>query len=272
MPEVLASEESFYATPADLAFLAMLPGAPPTWFTMRGDNKPESQDEWQRLLNGIVYSDATVETAPALLHLNFPLNSTSTYQAEVEMIACFYEGSEPSAEEVFRIHDYLPGRVELPRASNHDIVVSRNLPIGYFPREGGGRILPALIPSVASYVGYFQSDLTGRMPYLPANYSDSADLVARSRSGGMDLIYGDQGVGEIRYWNWQWSPGHERDLGPQCGVSLEISKKCGREMLSVLGARFSRCWRAKVLTKDRAFGEWDEKIYFGSLPGPLSSM
>ena len=163
------------------------------------------------------------------------------------------------------MHDFLPGRAVLPR-SNNDIVVSRKLPGDYIPCKGGGRILPALIPSVASYVGYFHSDLTGRMPYLPVNYSGSTDLVARSRSGGMDLMYGDQSVGEIRYWNWQWSPGHDRALGPHCGISLDISKACYRKILSVPGTRLSRHWRAKVLTRERTFAKWEQNTYFGSLP------
>jgi hypothetical protein len=266
MPENLTCSEAMYATPADFTFLRMPPGDPPSWVELLASSAPVSQDEWQRFLGGVVENAAEDDGTPELLYLNAPMNSTATYQAEIELISCLYEGNEPQPEEVFHVHQFLLGRVELPRTRNCDISIEQRCPDNSFPCSGGGHILPALLPSVARYVGYFHSDLIQRIPYLPANYSRSATLLSRPHTGGMDLLLGDRPVGEIKYWNWQWSPTYDKALGPHCGISLTVSRDCCRALLSVPGMMFSRYWRATVLTRKEEYGKWEEKTLVGVLP------
>lgn len=268
MPDEVAYRESMYATPADLTFLKMLPGEPPYWTNMLYNSTPVSQDEWQRLLISVIQTIAEDDTGSELLHLNLPLASTVTYQAQVELISCLCDGNvpHPQPEEAFAVHEFLPGRVELPRTRSWDITVEQQTSIGPFPCSSDGQVFAALLPCVARYVGYLHSDLIGRMPYLPANYSRQATLLAQPRLGGMDLLFGSRPAGEVRYWNWQWSPTYDRALGPHCGMSLTLSRECCRELLSSPGMMICRFWRATVLTRETEYGKWEEKTLVGVLP------
>lgn len=265
MPEDLALQEATYATPTDFTFLRMLPGDPPPWNNSICNNTPCTPDEWHSLLSSIVEKTAEDKKAFELLHLNLPLTSTVHYQAEVELVSCLYMGKEPNPEEVFDVHQFLPGKAELPRTNNWEISNPQQDPEVPFPCSDGGFILPALIPSVNRYVGYFQTELIQRIPYLPANYSGPTDFIARPRQGGMDLMCGEQFVGEICHWNWRWNPTFDKALGPHCGTSLTVSKDCCSELLHVPEATFSRYWRATVLTREKDYGEWKERIMTGKL-------
>lgn len=265
MPKDIALQEAMYSTPADLTFLRMLPGKPPSWNDTICNSTPYSQNEWQSILSNIVEKVAEDKKASELLHLNLPLTSTVHYQADVELVSCLYLGNEPKSEEVFDVHRFLPGRAELPRTMNWEISIAQQDSDAPFPCSGGGFILPSLVPSVNPYVGYFQTDLIQRIPYLPANYSGAADFLAQPRQGGMDLICDEQLVGEVSYWNWQWSPTFDKALGPHCGTSLTVSKDCCIELLNVPGAKLSRHWRATVLTREKEYGEWDERTMEGKL-------
>jgi len=258
MPEDLTFQEATYATPTDLTFLKMLPSDPPSWNDTICNNTPYKLEEWKNLLSTIV--DNLAKNAFELLHLNLPLSSTVHYQAEVEVVSCLFIGKEPDPEEVFNVHQFLPGKAELPRMNNGEISNPHQDPGVPFPCSAGGFILPALIPSVSRYVGYFHTELIQRIPYLPANYSGPTDFIARPRQGGMDLICGEQFVGEISYWNWRWSPTFDKALGPQCGISLTVSKDICSELLNVPDTTFARYWRATVLTREKEYGEWEERI------------
>jgi hypothetical protein len=265
MPEDLAFQEAAYATPSDLTFLKMLPGVPPSWNDTICNSTPCSTDEWQSLLSNIVNNLTEDDNAFELLHLNIPLTSTVHYQAEVELVSCLYMKKEPDPEEVFRVHQYLPGKAELPRTKDWKIMNPQQDPDVPFPCSDGGLIFPALMPSVNRYVGYFQMELIQRIPYLPANYAGSTDFIAQPRQGGMDLIYGNKFVGEISLWNWRWSPTFDKALGPHCGTSLTLSKECCSEILNVPDATFSRYWRATVLKREKEHGEWEEEKMLGRL-------
>ncbi len=265
MPKETAMKEAMYATPSDFTFLKMLPGDTPSWHDKICNNAPSSSDEWQSMLSTIVDNLAEDEKAFELLHLNLPLTSTVHYQADVELISCLYIGTEPNPEEAFDVHQFLPGNAELPRTNNWEISNPQQDPKVPFPCSDGGFILPALMPSFNRYVGYFQAELIQRMPCLPANYSGPTGFIARPRQGGMDLICGEQFVGDISFWNWRWNPTFDKALGPSCGTSLSVSKNCCMELLNVPDTTFARYWRAKVLTRKKEYDGWKERVITGKL-------
>jgi hypothetical protein len=112
MPEEMVYEEAMYATPTDFTFLRMLPGIPPLWNKTTAESMPSSIGEMETLLSGIIQAVIEDGTFPELIHMNVPLGLTETYQAEVELISCLYEGSKPQPEDVFFLHNHLPGRYD----------------------------------------------------------------------------------------------------------------------------------------------------------------
>ena len=112
--------------------------------------------------------------------------------------------------------------------------------------------------SIEPYVGFMHSDLIGRMPYFPANYSNNT-LIARARIGGADFEYKGQNVGEFSYWNWDWNPTHHRDFGTHGGVSVSIFANCNSLLHDVPEMQLAQVWRSTVLTRDSDYGEWREE-------------
>ncbi|BDV42901.1 hypothetical protein GURASL_18240 [Geotalea uraniireducens] len=267
MPEDIAIWEARYATPADLSFLKMLPGMRPNWTDVLYAEKPSTLEEWQKVLSSVV--NKVVEDTPnsVLLHLNTPIFFGDTYNAEVELITCLHDEKYLSPEEMMKLHRFLPGQFELPRTKDWDFFIHNKTGLeGFLTMDGGVRILPALLPCAAQFVGYLQFDLVGRMPYLPANYSSSVPLIGTPRKGGMDLTMERKHVGEFQYWNHQWSPTHDKALDASCGISLILRNDACKELWSVAEMTPRYYWKATVLKRESDYGKWEEKTIYGSLP------
>lgn len=271
MPEEIAYYEARFATPADLSFLKMLPGPrPPSTDVLYGAT-PSSVDEWQEALLSVVHRFTEDAPSHCLLHLNTPVTISEKYKAEVELITCLQDDEFLSPEEMMKLHRFLPGQVQLPRSRNWGFIIgerSINDLTDFFVFEGV-RMLSGLLPCVAQFVGYLQFDLVGRMPYLPANYTSAVQLIGTPRKGGMDLSLGENQIGEFRYWNYNWSPTHDKALDASCGICLTLSTDACNKLWAVDGMKLGYYWKATVLTRENDYGPWDEKIEYGSLPGPF---
>lgn len=266
MPEYVARSEAMYATPADFSFLKMLPSKAPTWALHFHQAQPNTSEEWSDVLNVLAQATIEQEDARLLLHLNAPTQRSERYQAEVEVITVLVSEGQPSVEEIFRIHDWLPGNVHVARSSEWEFVINAREPDAFFPLNDGIKALPALLPSVGLFVGYFHSDLVGRMPYLPANYDSAVTLKACPRLGGADFELNGQCVGEFRYWNWLWSPTHDKALGTHGAVLVTLSHDSVSQLINCSGMQCTRVWRAKVLSRETDYGEWQEVLHYGMLP------
>jgi len=266
MPEKIARSEAMYATPADFSFLRMLPDDAPLWAMPFHQAQPRSGDEWEAALDAVVRRVSQQEHPRLLLHFNASARPSKRYQADIEVITVLYSGEPLPIEEVFRTHNWLPGHMYIARTSDWQFAIDRCEPDAVFPLNDSVGMLPALVPSVARSVGYLHSDLIGRMPYLPANYSKDGALTARPRIGGADIEFEGQNVGEFRYWNWRWSPAHDRSLETHGAVSITLSGDCISQVLQVPGMQCSRVWLAKVLSRETDYGEWQESVRYGMLP------
>lgn len=266
MPEEIARSEAMYATPADFSFLRMLPNDAPSWAMPFHQAQPRSGEEWEIALDAIAQGAFQKEDSRLLLHFNASARCSERYQADAEVITVLSSGELLPIEEVFRIHDWLPGHIHIERTPDWRFAINGREPDAIFPLNDGIKILPALHPSVGRFAGYFHSDIIGRMPYMPANYSRNVALTAQPRIGGADFEFKGQNVGEFRYWNWRWSPTHDKALGTHGAVSVTLSDDCISQLLQVPGMQCSRAWRATVLSRESDHGEWQESVHYGMLP------
>lgn len=168
-------------------------------------------------------------------------------------------------QSVFHLHDWLPGRVIVPRATDLALRVDRFEDTGAFPTATGGNVRPLLLSLFDYFVGYLHSDLVGRMPCLPANHSSDAPLIAIPRRGGADLLLSGDTVGELRYWNWNWRPMHSKEMGGGGGVALALDGDAVQRLINVDGMRIHQFWRAHVRTRETDYGEWNDETWMGSL-------
>ena len=269
IPEVQAG--AMVASPADLSLLPMLPGDVPTWVRHLHDARPGTSDEVAGLAASVL-REVHEAQGKALLHLNLPLHGDARYQCELEIVSFFASGENVDAEEVFFLHDFLPGRVCVPRTEDLMLRVDALDRDATFLAKTGGRLRPVLLPVVADNAGYLQSDLVRRMPRLPAHDLPNP-LVVTPRKGGAAVLLSGTEVGELLHWNWKWRPTYPKEMGGHAGVGLVLGSGVAKRILQVDGMRLGHAWRAKVLTRETDYKDWLEEAWQGFLPslGPGSA-
>jgi hypothetical protein len=265
MPIPEAQALAMVASPADLSLLPILPGGVPRWVRPLHGARLGSSDEAASLANSVLREVHEAE-GKSLLHLNLPLHADARYNAELEIVSILGSGEAIDAEEVFGVHDFLPGRMYVPRADDLTLRIDALDIEATFPAKAGGRLRPVLLPLVGTNVGYLQSDLVRRMPRLPAHDSRSPVIVT-PRRGGADVLHSGTKVGELLHWNWKWRPTHPKDMGGPTGVALVLDRDVTRRLLHVDGMRLFHVWRARVLTRETDYKDWREEVWHGSVPG-----
>lgn len=265
MPIREAQAAAMVASPADLSLLPMLPGGIPGWVRPLHGVRLGTWDEAAGVATSALREVHEAE-GKSLLHLNLPLHGDARHNGELEIVSILASGEAIDAEEVFHVHDFLPGRMYLPRAEDLTLRIDALAREATFPAKAGGRLRPVLLPLVGDYAGYLQSDLVGRMPRLPAHDSGSP-LFVTPRKGGADILLCGAKVGELLHWNWKWRPTHLESMGGPTGVALVLARDMTKRLLHIDGMRLCHVWRARVLTRETDYGDWREEVWQGSVLG-----
>jgi hypothetical protein len=243
----------------------MLPGEVPGWVRPLHRARPSTSDEAADLVTSILRKVHEAESK-ALLHLNIPLHGDDRYNGELEIISILVSGDAIKVDEVFNVHDLLPGRIYVSRDKDLTLRMDALDQEVFFQSNAGGRLRPVLLPLAGKNVGYLQSDLVRRIPCLPA-HSSRTPLTATPRKGGADVLLSENKVGELLHWNWKWRPTHPKDMGGPTGVALLLDCEVTKSLVLIDGMRFGHVWRAKILTRESDYGEWREEAWQGSVLG-----
>lgn len=265
MPISEAEAAAMVASPVDLSLLPMLPGEAPEWVRSLHGARPGAPDEVAGLAASILREVFETEDK-SLLHLNLPLYADARYNCELEIVSILGSDEAIDPGEVFGVHDFLPGRMYLPRADDMTLRIDALNKEASFPAKAGGRLWPVLLPLVGNNAGYLQSDLLRRMPRLPAHDSRSP-LLVNPRKGGADILLSGTKVGELLHWNWKWRPTHLKEMGGSTGVALVLDGDVTEQLLHIDRMRLCYVWRVRVLTRETDYGDWREEVWTGSLLG-----
>lgn len=252
------------ATPADLSLLPMSPGNAPTWAEPLHGASPSTREEAERLVISLLRGGRD-NKRDVLLHLNLPLHKDARFHGELEVASFFTSSGTVDADEAFHVHDFLPGRVFVAREDDLTLRVDQLDREAVFPAKAGGWLRPALLPVVDDSVGYLQTDLIARMPYLPSNGTGSP-LFASPRKGGADLLFSGEKVGELWHWNWKWRPTHPKGMGGHTGVGVLLNHEAVEQLLRADEMRLVQVWRVRVLRRDDDYKDWIEDAWLGSVP------
>lgn len=265
LPERRAVVESFYAGPADYSFLQMLPAGAPHWIATIGGARPTSEAECDRLVRTLLANADRDDEFSSLMHMNCPLPSSARYQGQLEVVTAYCDAAVPNGDQVFDLHNSLPGEVVVPRDSHLSWIVLPNRAFDDVGAYDGARLLPALLPCVQRFVGYLHADLLSRMPYVPANYSSSGPVIVRPRAGGADIEWNGVEVGRLFHWNSHWAPMYDKSLGAGCGVAMTLSANAMAALQGSSRLRAFRAWKATILSRPSDYGDWTETQLSGTI-------
>lgn len=265
MPIPEAQAEAMFASPADLSMLPMLPGEVPPWAQALHSASPGTADEAAALAASAL-REVHEGLGRALLHLNLPLHGDIRYQAELEIVSVLTSDESVDVSEALHLHDWLPGRVFVPRADDLTLRVDPLELEAAFPTKVGGFLRPVLLPLVDEYVGYLHADLMTRMPRVPSHNSET-QLIVVPRKGGADVLHSGQKVGELQHWNWKWRPTHPKGMDGHMGVALVLLTDMAERILHVDGMRLAHVWRTRVRRRETDYGDWIEVAWEGPVHG-----
>lgn len=265
MPIPEARAEAMFASPADLSLLPMLPGEVPPWAKALHSASPGTADEAAALAASAL-REVYEGPGGALLHLNLPLQGNVRYHGELEIVSVLTSDESVDLPQALHLHDWLPGRVFVPRADDLTLRVDPLEREAAFPTKAGGFLRPVLLPLVDEFVGYLHADLVTRMPRLPAHNSET-QLIVVPRKGGADVLHSGHKVGELQHWSWKWRPTHPKGMGGPTGVALVLESDVAERILHVDGMRLVHVWRARVRRRETDYGDWIEEAWEGSVPG-----
>jgi len=264
MPEDEALHYAMYTTPVDLSFLQMQPGLRPSWVS----TSYELEDDTHRACSVLVQTlldRCEAEAGRSLIHFDGPICRGPRLQADLEIITFKSCGEDIEIQDAFAIHEYLPGKVVIDRGDDFSFRLPPWPEMNSFPVGEESAIWPAIIPTVTRHFGYIHSELIQRIPYLPVNHNSNGYLEAIPRLGGADIQYEDRVIGELHYWNDRWQPMHFKELGPDCAVAVSLMMDEVSTIFSDSKCSTIKCWRAKVYSRDREYGDWKESVHIGQL-------
>lgn len=264
MPEDAALHYAMYSTPADFAFLRMLPSGPlpwsPTALNLTGDSFDACRDVVKEML-----SQCENRVDGLLLHYDGPLHHSIRIKADLEIVTVSCCGDINVSQDAFFMHNWLPGHVFIPRDRDNNFHLSPWPADQTFPSQEGTVMRPCLVPAVLNHVGYLHADLILRMPYLPVSHALKHSLVVYPRSGGANITCEDKVIGQLYYWNAKWQPMHHKGVGAHCAVAVMANREIMSTLFADTDCATIRCWRVKVCSRENDYGDWKESVYSGVL-------
>lgn len=255
MPINVAEHLAENVRPVDSRLLGFAPTKAPDWSDSLASLETTREEEWAERIGSVIASRRN-HTDGMILHADFLVAERKSRAAELEVVTAFSDRTDVKAQEVFALHDEMPGRWSYEVA---DAFTFRT------PAEAvpGGRFVLAAMPISGGYLGLFNCELMSRLPYLPRRFARSGELKTKSASRQLEISSGHEMIGKAVYWNRDWSPMHLKYLKPNCGVGTTVSAQFVSEMEGYTRKKLQTFWRLKVVERQKDYGPWDTQEIFG---------
>ncbi|ASL48111.1 hypothetical protein bAD24_III11990 [Burkholderia sp. AD24] len=264
MPENIAKDAGLLALPASLLYVQVPPGDSPVWAETLHNAAPRDDKAAYETAETLVASVAKQADGRKLLYLNAPLSRSDTYEGELRIVSCYVDGGIAESKSIFEFQDMLAtggGHAVLNRV---DEVLAPTVGQRSLNLSSDVRLLPALVPDSGG-AGYMTADIWQRFPCLPANYAETKTFRGIPRRGGVDLVLDGHDLGRMLHWNQQWRPWHRLQMGPPCGVALEVQTDCYSSLAPSPEWRLERHWEVHLISREKTWGDWEECWIYGRL-------
>jgi hypothetical protein len=262
MPAAIASRTAETAFPVEPIFLRLPPQNAPEWARLvqrRDATEAEDAPTFAKTLIGTIEA----ELNGRLMHCSLAVVDEPNCHVEFETFAIAEARDDLDAKQVIRFYEHLLGKIS-PERDALRAFVSPDL---------GGKgtavlgFIPLLLPLIGYGVGYLQSDLVGRVPYVPVSSIGLPNLELVPKLGGAVFRSNGRDVGSWGWWHWNWNPAHPRHQPSPTACFASLDQDAARQLIEHFGGNMEHVWRITTWTRDTDYGKWTETKRTGRYRG-----
>lgn len=262
MPVTIASSVSEAAFPAEPIFLRLPSQSAPVWAQKVQSGTASEAEDAPAFAKGLI-EKVEAELNEKLMHCSFAVVDEPRCHVEFEVFAIAKARDDLDAVQVIRFYEYLLGKVT-PDRNSLGIFISPDL--GHEGLEHLG-FTPLLIPLIGSHVGYLQSDLVSRVPYVPVSSKGLTNLELVPMQEGAVFRSCGRNVGSWSWWHWNWKPASLRHQPSPTACYTSLDQDAARQLVEPLGGRMEYVWQITTWTREPDYGIWAETKRSGHYKG-----
>ncbi|MGX9784449.1 P-loop domain-containing protein [Janthinobacterium lividum] len=219
-PDEKSLDWSRCAIPFAPLFMGIKPSKPDFWSDVLGMFSQNESLVPRKIFEEIV---ALAGTAQLVLGaLNVPIHVSENEFVLIEITLCAYQ-PEIDFDEVLT---HLPSDSEFSQLLVANLLADE----GFYrcdrrPKvvsEARARRLAASF-MVIPYA-YLHREVFQRGVYLPVSYDEEEEFFVIPEDGGLSIVSADGHLGDVSYWNTEWSPAYWSLKGPGCGTVLTLQR------------------------------------------------
>ena len=262
MPALIASGYAEAAFPTEPIFMRFPPQCAPEWACIIQSNTAADVEDPPSFARKLIES-LEAKLDGKLMHCSLSVVKEPRCQIEFEVFAIGGASDSLDAEQVVGFHRYLLGRITAEREALEEFVCP-DMGDGVSERLG---FMPLLVPLIGYGVGYLQSDLVGRVPYVPASSASLPYLKLVPVCNGAVFRADGRDVGSWNWWRWNWKPTHLRDQPAPIACCASLSHDAVKQLARDFDGDLEHVWCTTTWTRENDYGEWTEAKSYGRYRG-----
>lgn len=262
MPAAIASGFAANAFPVEPIFLRIPPQNAPDWAPMVQRRAAAEAEDTSAFAKTLIET-IEAELNGRLMHCSLAVVDEPNCHVEFEVFATAETRDDLDAKQVIHFYEHLLGKI-MPERDSFRAFVFPDL--GSKGTEALG-FVPLLLPLIGYGVGYLQSDLVGRVPYVPMSSIGLPNLELVPMPGGAVFRSDGRDVGSWGWWRWNWKPTHPRYQPSPIACCAFLTQDAAQQLIEHLGGVMEHVWRITTWTRDTDYGEWTETKRTGRYRG-----
>jgi hypothetical protein len=251
MPLAQAFQAAIPALPGDPALLRMPPGSPPAFaahlYASIGATEP--MDMAANAIRAL-----RADPAQVLMHFSGALFESPRLTVDLTVFAV-PSTAGVEAELWVNIHEYMRGQVTRERDESHRIVI----PAVTAKPVAPSRAPHVLAPILLDHVGYIESELLHRTPYIPAWSPGASPLLAHPERGGMALQADGALVGRMNWWLANWRPFRLSGAPAGTACSTFVDAALAERYVAAMGSPLRHACALTVRRREQDYGDWKQE-------------
>lgn len=260
MPNDDAFHYASVALPAEPIFLRVAPQSAPAWTPfVHGRSSADISDPHTFARTVIQHIEETEHAK--LMHCSLAVVNESRCHAEFEVFAVVHVGQAVDARKAFGFYQNL---LELDRPVRHRrrVFVSRPIDSRTARMLGFG---PLVFPLLGPSVGYLQTDLLSRPPYMPVSTRGVPKVVLVPEQDRAIFRSEGREVGKWNWWRWNWKASQPNGWPTPTACCSHLESAVAQQMADDLGGRLEHVWMLTIWQRDSDYAEWTRTEQAGSL-------